>query len=208
MYYGDILYKKMGFSPFASSVPLPIIYYMVNCLMTFPGMYLIERLGRRKLLAYGGFLMAISHSLVCLWLNLGKSSGNSMYYYLAYANVLTFDMGFASTWGPVVWAYQSEIFPLRVRGKATGLSTMSNWLNNAIIAFVAPIITENLNEQFYLVFASTAFAMGVFAYFFVPETMGKSLEEMDEIFGSSGDMAKMEMAASGGKVRKAVAGGH
>ncbi|KAJ3307361.1 hypothetical protein HDV03_000009 [Kappamyces sp. JEL0829] len=208
MYYGNDLYKAMGFSAFAASIPLPIIYNCVNMLMTFPGMYLIERMGRKKLLTYGAFLMAVSHILVCVWLNLGNSTGNSAFYFLAYINVLTFDMGFASTWGPVVWSYQSEIFPLRVRAKGTGLATMSNWVNNAVISYVAPLISKALERNLYIVFASTCVAMGVYAYFFVPETMGKSLEEMDDIFGSSGDMAKMELAASGGKVHKQAAVGH
>ncbi|KAJ3334558.1 hypothetical protein HDU91_002669, partial [Kappamyces sp. JEL0680] len=192
MYYGNDLYKAMGFSAFAASIPLPIIYNTVNMLMTFPGMYLIERMGRKKLLVYGAALMAFAHWMVCLWLNLGHSTGHPVFYVLAYANVLVFDMGFASTWGPVVWAYQSEIFPLRVRAKATGVATMSNWLNNAVISYLAPLISAALQRNLYIVFGSTCVAMGLFTHLFVPETMGLQLEQMDELFGASGELAGYE----------------
>jgi hypothetical protein len=82
-----------------------------------------------------------------------------------------------------VWAYQSEIFPLRVRAKGTGAATMSNWGWNAVIALITPYLTAALSEKLYLVFATTCAIMATFTYFFVPETMGKSLEEMDDIFG-------------------------
>ncbi len=78
--------------------------------------------------------------------------------------------------------YQSEIFPLRVRTKGCALGSMSNWINNFIIAKVWPYATQ-LGAKQYIIFGVTGLAMAAFVWFFVPETKGLALEEMDEIFG-------------------------
>ncbi|KAJ3341872.1 hypothetical protein HDU93_003993 [Gonapodya sp. JEL0774] len=91
-------------------------------------------------------------------------------------------INFSATWGPVVWVYQSEIFPLRIRGKGAGLATMSNWINNLILGKVWPY-AQTLGAYQYIVFGCTGLVMAAYVYLFVPETRGHSLEQMDEIFG-------------------------
>jgi SP family sugar:H+ symporter-like MFS transporter len=124
-------------------------------------MYLIEKLGRRSLLLYGGIMMGTAHFLVCLFINLAHkfeaqgSGPTSIMYYLAIFSVYIFLFAFGSSWGPIAWVYQSEIFPLRVRGKGTGLATLSNWTNNAVIALIVPMIQKALapnEQQMYLIF--------------------------------------------------------
>lgn len=174
--------------------------------------------------------MGTAHYLVCLFLNLAKTytaTGGpvSLMYYLAIFSVYVFLICFSSSWGPVAWVYQSEVFPLRVRGKGTGLATLSNWLNNAVIAFVVPMIQKSLKpneQQMYLIFGkfihlmigTTGMMMATFVYFFVPETMSKSLEEMDDLFGApeGGSKAERDLwnSEEGKKYRKnaPVVGGH
>lgn len=184
LYYQSGLLEAMGLSHFAATVQFTLANNVVNFLGTFPGMYLIERLGRRKLLLFGGIGMGLSHLLVFSFLSAKNSTGSFFYSYLAIFSMYLFVLCFSSTWGPVVWAYQSEIFPQRVRAKGTGAATMSNWFWNAIIAYVAVNMREALAEKIYLVFMGTGFTMATFTYLFVPETMGRTLEEMDELFGT------------------------
>ena len=72
---------------------------------------------------------------------------------------------------------------MRVRSKGTGVATFSNWTNNAIVAYVAPNYLFRLGPKMYLIFGSAGLIMASFAFFFIPETKGKSLEEMDQVFG-------------------------
>jgi MFS family permease len=183
----------MGLDKEQATTTFTIANNVVNVIATFPGMYLIERMGRRRLLIIGGLFMGLAHYAVCLFVTLGNNAvqdlplnqKSSPFFYLAIASVYAFIIGFASTWGPITWVYQSEVFPQRVRGKGTGISTFSNWAGNAIVALITPIITENVKEKMYLIFGSACIIMAVFTFGFIPETMGKSLEDMDELFGSS-----------------------
>lgn len=208
LYYQSDLLRGMGLDPDQANIPFTIANNVVNCFATFPGMYLIEKLGRRSLLLYGGILMGTAHYLICLFINLAhqfENSGSgpvSLMYYLAIFSVYLFLFAFGSSWGPIAWVYQSEIFPLRVRGKGTGLATLSNWTNNAIIALIVPMIQTALDpnqQQMYLIFGTMGMLMATFVYFFVPETMGRSLEDMDEIFGAPEGMSRAEFELAKGK---------
>jgi len=96
---------------------------------------------------------------------------------------------FASTWGPTGWAVSGEVFPLSIRAKGIALSTASNWLWNFIIAFVTPYIVDtdkgDLGVKVFFIWGSTCALSLLFAYFFVYETKGLSLEQIDEMFQST-----------------------
>ncbi|KAI8908312.1 sugar transporter [Gorgonomyces haynaldii] len=183
LYYQGSLFTGMGIDPKAAAIPFTIANTFINMVSTIPGMYLIERVGRRKLLLLGGLGMGVAHYLVCTFIGLSKSTGNGALSWGAIFSVYLFFFSFASTWGPIAWVYQSEIFPLRVRAKGTGAATMSNWFWNAIIALVTPYIQDAIGFWMYLIYGTTGLTMAAFIYFFVPETKGKSLEDMDDIFG-------------------------
>ncbi|KAJ3093975.1 High-affinity glucose transporter rgt2 [Phlyctochytrium planicorne] len=189
LYYSNSIFLNMGFkdakNEFNSIVSFPLANAFINFVATFPGMWAVERFGRKPLLVLGGFGMGIAHVLVYAFIT-GSNNGNPSLSWGAVVAIYIFFFSFASTWGPVVWSYQAEIFPLRVRAKGTGIATMTNWTWNAIVAAAWPIVFRAMNKQptAYWIFASLSFTMGIWAYFGVPETRGKSLEEMDEIFGS------------------------
>lgn len=150
MYYASDLFEGMGFSKDVASKQLNLVNAAINVVGTLPGMYLVERLGRRKLLLWGGFGMGTCHLLVCLFIGLSKE-GSKLLAWGAVVSIYGFILFFSSTWGPVVWVYQSEIFPLRIRAKGTGVATFANWSMNAIIAKITPIIIEKVSFYFYLV---------------------------------------------------------
>ncbi|CUA70978.1 High-affinity glucose transporter [Kluyveromyces lactis NRRL Y-1140] [Rhizoctonia solani] len=118
----------------------------------------------------------------------GETSDNKVAQRTGVAFIILFGSFFFSTsFGPVSWVYQSEIFPMRVRAKGAAVATMSNWAVNAMISQVSPIGLHRLGWKFYLVFICTNIANGKYhgfiVIFFFPETKGKSLEEMDAVFG-------------------------
>ncbi|KAJ3059187.1 hypothetical protein HK102_010109, partial [Quaeritorhiza haematococci] len=172
LYYAGDLFSRMGFGNANATIGFVIANSFINFISTFPGMYLIERVGRRKLLVWGGFGMGTSHFCVCLFTGLSKG-GSAFLAWLAVFSVYSFILFFASTWGPTAWVYQSEIFPLRIRAKGTGIATVANWVSNAIIAKITPLIIEHIDFYTYTIFGGMGFAMAIFTLLFVPETMGK-----------------------------------
>ncbi|KAI9138396.1 general substrate transporter [Paraphysoderma sedebokerense] len=202
MYYSSALYIGMGIPKATASTVNVVIQSLVNVFGTLPGMYLVERAGRKKLLVWGGLAMSATMWGLVIFVNaletaVGKDPSEltiddprppvaATYGTIAVVLVYAYVLSFASTWGPVAWVYQSEIFPARVRGKGTGLATSSNWINNFILSKVWPYIQLWRGNQ-YIVPGCTGIAMAAYCQFFVPETKGRSLEDMDAIFGFTGE---------------------
>ena len=93
-----------------------------------------------------------------------------------------FIAAFASTWGPMVWTVTGELYPARYRAICMGMSTASNWLWNFLIAFFTPFITGAIDFRYGYVFASCCALASVVVYFFLLETRGKTLEEIDAMY--------------------------
>lgn len=104
---------------------------------------------------------------------------------------------FAMSWGPVPWTYISEIFPLKISGKGAAIATMVNWLMNFIIQKVWPLAGAALGAWQYSIFGSMMIVGAVFVLFCVPETKGRSTEEMTELFADPSHpfRAKEDLAA-------------
>ena len=93
-----------------------------------------------------------------------------------------FIVGFATTWGPLVWACISEMFPYRYRAVAMGCATSANWFWNFMLAFFTPFITGDIQFAYGYVFAGCNLAAFIVVYFFLLESSGKSLEEVDAMY--------------------------
>ncbi|ORX83590.1 general substrate transporter [Anaeromyces robustus] len=166
-----------------------LINVVINVIFTIPTFYLIEKWGRKVLLILG----SIGMSLV-LAIGAGADYLLEKRTYKDYENifkttsmscVFAFIGCFAISWGPVVWVYQSEIFPMRIRSKATALSSMSNWLSFALIITLYPFLSKNNGEGVYLVnfiFSAFCFVSLIFVIFFVKETKGIPLEDIEVVF--------------------------
>ncbi len=120
---GTTFFTRSGIKdPFLISVATNI----VNVFMTLPGMWGIERFGRRSLLLWGAALMCVCEFLVAI-IGVTISTENQSGQKALIALVCIYIAGFASTWGPIAWVITGEIFPLNVRAKAMSLSVASNW---------------------------------------------------------------------------------
>jgi len=91
---------------------------------------------------------------------------------------------FAMTWGPSSWTYPAEIYPSTIRAKAVSLATASNWAWNCALAFAVPPLIWLINWKMYMIFATFNGLAFIHVFFAAPETKGKTLEEMDEVFAS------------------------
>ncbi|KAJ1507388.1 hypothetical protein HMI56_000122 [Coelomomyces lativittatus] len=192
MYYSAGLYAQLNVDPIASSTYLVVIQSLTNVLGTLPAIFLIERLGRRGLLLWGG--VGIEVALVSAVICLQFYESSFTFSILSVLSVYIFILFFASTWGPVVWVFQSEIFPQRARERASSLATTTNWINNFFITLFYPALRELIGTFQLIPFMVMVFFMTIYVYFAVPETKGKTLEEMDHVFKSSPYSQKKEKA--------------
>ncbi|KAG6895775.1 hypothetical protein C0995_012232 [Termitomyces sp. Mi166 len=93
-----------------------------------------------------------------------------------------FVCSFAITMGPVSWTYPAELYSLKIRGKAVSLATATNWAFNTALAFAVPPGLASIAWKTYFIFATFNFAACIHIFFMYPETVGRTLEEVEEIF--------------------------
>ncbi|TBU27241.1 MFS monosaccharide transporter [Dichomitus squalens] len=186
-YYGTTFFQNSGIkNPFLVSVATNI----VNVFMTLPGMWGVERFGRRYLLIYGAAVMCICEYLVAI-IGVTISVENQSGQKALIALVCIYIAAFASTWGPIAWVITGEIFPLNIRAKAMSLSVASNWLWNWAIAFATPYLVNvgpgdaGLGVKVFFIWGSTCLGCVIFTYFCIPETKGLSLEQIDILYENS-----------------------
>ena len=163
-----------------------IILNTINFVVTFLGLYMVEHFGRRKSLIAGAlwmfvcFLIFASVGHFLLDLNDPRSTPTPGVVLIVFAAL--FILGFATTWGPMIWTIQAEIFPSRYRAKGMALSTASNWIWNFLIAFFTPFIVKAIDFRYGYVFAACNLMAAVIVYFFVIEGQGRTLEEIDTMY--------------------------
>jgi len=151
----------------------------VNFFATFIAIYCIERVGRVKLLFSGGIIMMLALVAEAI---LASVEATPAVGYIVTVFAAIFIIGFAYSWGPVVWVVCAEFFPLRARGKATGMTTMTNWIFTTIVGAVFPVAkTASLTGCF--AFFSVMITLGtVMVYFYLAETANKNIIEIDEVY--------------------------
>lgn len=182
-YYGTKIFVSTGLN---NSFETQIILGTVNVVCTFPGLYFVERFGRRISLILGGawmcmcFLVFASVGHFALDQTTPQNTPQAGTAMIVFACL--FIAAFASTWGPMVWTVTGELYPSRYRAQCMALSTASNWIWNFLIAFFTPFITSAIDFRYGYVFAACCGAASVTVYFFLLEAQGKTLEEVDEMY--------------------------
>jgi len=186
LYYATDIFKGMGMTTNASLLQT-IIVGSVNLAFTVVAILSVDHFGRKPLQIIGALVMAVSmFSLgTDFWLG-----GKGM---IALVSMLVYTAGFAVSWGPVTWVLLSEIFPNQIRGKAMAVAVAAQWIANYLVSWTFPILDKNpwLVDHFNHGFAYWIYGvMGILAAIFmgtvVPETKGRSLEQMQHLWHVSG----------------------
>jgi len=178
-YYGATVFEAAGVP---DPIQVQLILGAVNVAMTFPGLYLIERLGRRLPLIIGGLWQA-AWLLIFAIIGIVRppteypSSGTVMI-----VAACMFIASFACTWGPFIWVVIGESFSLRTRAKQASLATSFNWLGNFLIGFLTPYANDGIGYAFGFVFFACNFIAAGIVYFFLFETRYLSLESVDIMY--------------------------
>ncbi|KAK6080387.1 High-affinity fructose transporter ght6-like protein 1 [Seiridium cupressi] len=181
-YYGTTIFKSVQISSFVTQM----ILNGINFGVTFIGLYLVEHYGRRKSLISGSIWMFICFMIFAsvghFLLDLDTPTNTPTAGIVLIVFACLFILGYATTWGPMVWTLIAEIYPSRYRAKAMALATASNWIWNFLIAFFTPFITSAIDFRYGYVFAACNLVGGALVYFFVLEGQGRTLEEIDTMY--------------------------
>ena len=183
IYYAPSLLKGAGLGNNASLLA-NVVNGAVNVLMTIVAIRLLDRTGRRPLLLIGTAGMAVGMIVTaCAFISGDQLHGGTAY--VAIAGLLIYTGSFAVGLGPVFWLMIAEIYPLRIRGQAMSIATMANWGANFVvtISFLTLLNAISPKGVFFLFAFLTLVALAYFAKR-VPETKGRSLEEIERDLGA------------------------
>ncbi len=177
LYYAPRIFELSGLSN-ADSMFQSIMIGVTNGIFTILGMFLIDRVGRKKLLITGSIGMSICLGLIAKTFYTQNFSGYGLLFLL-----LVYIMFFAFSTGAVIWVLIAEIFPNSVRGKGQSLGSFTHWFFAALITFMFPVIVK-LSDfgvgHAFLFFSVMMLVQAVVVWKYFPETKGRTLEELGE----------------------------
>ena len=181
IYYAPTIIQSTGIDSAGSAILASLGVGIINVVMTVVALRLLDRAGRRTLLFIG--VSGMSFSLFTLGLAFVNHMPETLSTVLAVGSLMLFVSSFAISLGPIFWLLNAEIYPLAVRGKAAAAGTMTNWFFNFVVSVtflsLIDLLTETGAFWFYgLIGVVTLW----FCWRFVPETKGKTLEQVDAIF--------------------------
>ncbi|KAM3162448.1 Low-affinity glucose transporter [Lachancea thermotolerans] len=186
-YYGTTIFKAVGMT---DSFETAIVFGVVNFFCTSLSLYTVDRFGRRNCLIYGAIGMVACY---VVYASVGvtrlypeganhpnissKGAGNCLIVFACF-----YIFCFATTWAPIAYVLISETYPLRVKGKAMSIASACNWIWGFLIAFFTPFITSAINFYYGYVFMGCMVFAIFYVFFFIPETKGLTLEEVNDMY--------------------------
>ncbi|KAF7343307.1 General substrate transporter [Mycena venus] len=204
MYYIIYVFQGAGLTGRRGNLIADSVQYVLNVVATIPAIIYIDSWGRRPMLLAGtlamGFWLFLVGGLQAkfghwgtvdnsrVWVITDHDSATKAIIVCSYLFVCSF----AVTMGPVSWTYPAEIFPTKVRGKAVSLATSANWVFNFALAWAVPPGLSNIAYKTYFIFGTFNFAAFLHIFFMYPETVGRSLEEIEEVFLARPCLCAME----------------
>jgi len=188
-YYAPSLFGQAGFQ---DPLLAGLLCGLANLVGTLLGLRLVDSAGRRSLLLIGAAGMVVGMFLAAALLFMFPKDENGVMNPLAGYGVVfficLFIVFFAISWGPICWLYPAEIFPMRVRAKAVSLSTLCNWVMNVIVSDMVPVLAASMGAKgLFSLFSVCGVGCWAFVYFLVPETKGKTLEDIDKMWSKEAD---------------------
>ncbi|KAK1139870.1 hypothetical protein N8T08_011115 [Aspergillus melleus] len=194
--YNPGLYKTLGLKD-----PTPLMIQGIwgalaqfwNCVF----MLFIDRVPRRKLLIPSllgmGVTMCVEAALAQANNGFADPSANPNAVRAAIAMFFVFSFFFTSI-GLISWIYQSEIFPTAIRARGSSLATATNWSLNLVFAQCSPIARTNIGFNYFYCFFAFNWVAAIIVWLFYPETAGKSLEEVEQVFTSDSQVSELNFA--------------
>ena len=179
IYYAPTIFKTAGFDSNLTAIYATTGIGVVNFIMTIVAVFFTDRIGRKPLLYFG--LTGVMLSLFALGTSFAFAGvlGSSLKW-VAVGSLVTYIICFAMSLGPIGWILVSEVFPLRIRGIAMSVCTVSNFAFNFFVVGSLPVLLHRIGGAWtFWIFGIVSILCIIFVYFFVPETKGISLEEIE-----------------------------
>ncbi|KAF2688631.1 hypothetical protein K458DRAFT_428164 [Lentithecium fluviatile CBS 122367] len=179
-YYAPLVFEEAGWVG-RSAILMTGINAITYLLSTVPPWYVVDTLGRRKILLSGALMMVVSLTCISYFIYLQAQWTPN----LVVVFVMIYNAAFGFSWGPIPWLYPPEILPLSIRAKGASLSTATNWAFNWLVGEMTPILQEHIQWRLYLIHAFFCAISFVIVWFLYPETANIRLEDMNSIFGDA-----------------------
>ena len=178
IYYAPTIFNEAGLGS-STAILGTVGIGAVNVIITIFAIMVIDKIDRKKLLVIGniGMVASLLIMAVLIWtIGLESSFGA----WIIVACLTMFIIFFAFTWGPVLWVMLPELFPMRARGAATGIAALALSIGSLLVAQFFPMLSDALGiGQVFLIFAAVGIAAMIFVIKYLPETRGRSLEEIE-----------------------------
>jgi len=179
IFYAPTIFSEAGLSSAKEAIFASLWIGGINIIATLLSVWLLDRVGRRVLLLIGCAGMGLSLAFLSTAFLLKPAFIDKM----AVGNLMAYVCFFAIGLGPVTWVVLSEIFPLKVRGVAMTVTLFANWACNYLVGLTfLEMIAAFKPFGVFCIYAVMSFIAFWFIYRFIPETKGKSLEEIETLF--------------------------
>jgi SP family galactose:H+ symporter-like MFS transporter len=180
IYYAPQIFQTAGLDNATTALAATIGIGVINVLSTLIAIWLVDRVGRRPLLLAGLIGMTVSLAALGVAQRFGSTLGVNPHSLapITVGFIGLYIVCFAFSLGPVVWLMISEIFPNRARARASAISTSANWMANFLVSLSFPLLQVMMGPSLWFLYAAMGVGAFIFVARYVPETKGKSLEEI------------------------------
>lgn len=175
LYYAPRIFENMGASGDASMVQT-VVMGVVNIIFTVVAIFTVDKVGRKPLLLVGSAGMMIGMTALAL-LSFTDAIGLA-----ALVFIILYTASFMMSWGPICWVLISEIFPNTIRSQAVAVAVAAQWISNFLVSATFPSLSAWNVGGTYCIYALMSLLSAVFVWKWVPETKGKTLEEMSKLW--------------------------
>jgi SP family xylose:H+ symportor-like MFS transporter len=175
LYYAPRIFESMGAAKDASMLQT-IIMGLVNVVFTLVAILTVDKWGRKPLLIVGSIGMAIGMIAISTLAFLDIIGTTTLIFIIIYT------ASFMMSWGPICWVLISEIFPNKIRSQAVAIAVAAQWTANFFISSTYPPMMEFSNGGTYFFYGVMSILSALFVWKYVPETKGKTLEEMEGLW--------------------------
>jgi len=175
LYYAPTIFKGLGFGNDAAMWQT-VIMGIVNIIFTLVAIFTVDKFGRKPLLIIGSIGMAIGMFAI------GLLAYNEIIGVSTLIFIVIYSASFMMSWGPICWVLISEIFPNTIRGKAVAIAVAAQWIANFVVSSTFPSLEAFSITFTYVLYGVMSVLSALFVWKMVPETKGKTLEEMSKLW--------------------------